>query len=543
MKKKYLLRIFSLCGFVLLFIFNNLTQSIRLWKPQTSELWSAAVGLVPSLTNNTTISTKTESLLFRPSIQSTILQDMDTENVRGEKDLSLDHQYNDDKDRHDNNDNDNNGTTFSSQRPSVVDWKVTQRFYIEMCQQRSGQRSLASEENDHQFTASQTGQIQKHHDEKMPLQQQHAKFPKEDQSNQNKSNVLTTIPDWEQEWWWPTNASDWRLRTPYFMVIGAKKAGTTALYEHLKEQRSYIVKPRLKELLYFLPNQFSPKKYWKGPFHPGEVEIDQIRHELYSTSKDYYFRVPKLQRQPNAVTYEATPGYLLFSTLSRIPILCTFPWVKILVILRDPISRSFSNYNFLVDIAYQRSAETHITNLSFEDYVKEDIQRLHDLGVIPSNNDNNDHDDASNNNNKKNRDNSFYGSIEEREAWLQYQLTCARSGCHDSPVARSLYVLQLEEWYEGLRQLGRDPTESIMVVRNEDLKEDPERIITNIFQWLGVASSQFTYSPVEDEESMVTTYRRNHLSNKTRTLLSQLYEPYNQRLYRLLGWNTSMQWR
>ena len=45
-----------------------------------------------------------------------------------------------------------------------------------------------------------------------------------------------------------------------------------------------------------------------------------------SIQKSYpYYSAWLMQRTPRAITYEATPDYLLFSTLSRIPISCTFP--------------------------------------------------------------------------------------------------------------------------------------------------------------------------------------------------------------------------
>lgn len=149
-------------------------------------------------------------------------------------------------------------------------------------------------------------------------------------------------------------------------------------------------------------------------------------------------------------------------------------------------------------------------------------------------------------------------------AWHRFQQTLARTGGASSILGRSLYVLQLEEWYGALRALGRDPTQQILVVRNEDMKSRPEWLVDQILAWLGDGLGDTSRSTAEKITSvikkhgkrgqqqndnathfrsqMVTTYHAPPLANTTRDRLQQILEPYNQRLYRLLGWGPELQW-
>jgi hypothetical protein len=57
---------------------------------------------------------------------------------------------------------------------------------------------------------------------------------------------------------------------------------------------------------------------------------------------------------------------------------------------------------------------------------------------------------------------------------------------YDRPLARSLYAIQLEEWFEALRSIGRDPESSVLIVQEEELKAKPVQIGNKIFEWLGI---------------------------------------------------------
>ena len=62
-----------------------------------------------------------------------------------------------------------------------------------------------------------------------------------------------------------------------------------------------------------------------------------------------YYNADALFKYPSLLTGESTPSYLLHSDLviPRIKAVC--PWVKLLVVLRDPVDRAYSQYQMCND--------------------------------------------------------------------------------------------------------------------------------------------------------------------------------------------------
>jgi len=106
---------------------------------------------------------------------------------------------------------------------------------------------------------------------------------------------------------------------PAFIIIGAQKAGTSALFEILK-QHFRLVSSRKKELRYF--DDFPEIKY--GDF-VSYHEMFPLPHEL----------------RPDKLTYESSPSYL-FNPNSPERIYRYSPGMKLIAILREPASRAFS---------------------------------------------------------------------------------------------------------------------------------------------------------------------------------------------------------
>jgi Sulfotransferase domain len=110
---------------------------------------------------------------------------------------------------------------------------------------------------------------------------------------------------------------------PNFFIVGAQKAGTTSLYFYLKKIPQVYMSP-LKETFYFAPNAVQSKS------------SDVIR------DKKEYLKLFQNARGHVAVG-EATPIYLWDPDAPRL-IHQTVPHARIIIILRDPIERAYSNY-------------------------------------------------------------------------------------------------------------------------------------------------------------------------------------------------------
>src|ERR687891_758843 len=110
---------------------------------------------------------------------------------------------------------------------------------------------------------------------------------------------------------------------PNFFIVGAQKAATTSLYFYLKEIPGVYMSP-LKEPFYFSPHAV-----------PNSAS-DVIRDE-----KEYL----RLFEKAGGYTAigEATPIYLWDPDAPKL-IHQTVPHARIIMILRDPIERAYSNY-------------------------------------------------------------------------------------------------------------------------------------------------------------------------------------------------------
>lgn len=112
---------------------------------------------------------------------------------------------------------------------------------------------------------------------------------------------------------------------PNFLIVGAAKAGTTSLYEYLR-QHPQIFMPEWKELSYFIGDPF-------GPLH----KIKKAR---------YYSKVFAEAHGHKAVG-EASTSYLFDEAAANI-IRGKLGLIKIIIILRDPVAMSYSLYNHQV---------------------------------------------------------------------------------------------------------------------------------------------------------------------------------------------------
>ena len=108
------------------------------------------------------------------------------------------------------------------------------------------------------------------------------------------------------------------MTIPNFLIVGAQKSGTTTLYDIL-DMHPEVNMSIIKEINYFT----SIKKYSKGL-------------KYYSS----FFKEPKAEHK---ITGEASPGYMNTVVIPKM-IYDDIGDVKIVMILRDPIKRAYSQY-------------------------------------------------------------------------------------------------------------------------------------------------------------------------------------------------------
>jgi Sulfotransferase domain len=138
-----------------------------------------------------------------------------------------------------------------------------------------------------------------------------------------------------------------RLRPlPDFLIIGGQRCGTTSHYYYLRAHPQVLA--ALVKEVHFLSLHWTRGEGWYRAQFP--------------------LRAGKAGRRPAApLTFEATPYYLAhpLAPSRAAPLL---PEVKLLVLLRDPVSRAWSHYRHMVRLGLEP--------LSFEEAIAQEPARL-----------------------------------------------------------------------------------------------------------------------------------------------------------------------
>ena len=125
---------------------------------------------------------------------------------------------------------------------------------------------------------------------------------------------------------------------PDFLVIGAQKAGTTALYAYLRWHPG-VTGPSWKEVSFF------DRHWWRGEgWYRGQFPL----------------------RSAGRLVGEASPSYL-FHPLAPDRVRSLVPHVKLVALLRDPVARAYSQYQH--EVALGREP------LGFEDALAAEEER------------------------------------------------------------------------------------------------------------------------------------------------------------------------
>ena len=126
------------------------------------------------------------------------------------------------------------------------------------------------------------------------------------------------------------------MKLPNFLVIGAPKCGTTSLHHYLSQHPEVYV-PLRKELHYF--SYAYMQRFAAGP---GDAHI---LAPLCSTRQAYEQHYERVGTQP--AVGDVSPSYLYYAEVSE-RIKAELGKPKIVVVLRDPINKAFSQYMHLV---------------------------------------------------------------------------------------------------------------------------------------------------------------------------------------------------
>lgn len=244
---------------------------------------------------------------------------------------------------------------------------------------------------------------------------------------------------------------------PSFLIIGAQKAGTTAL-SYILRQHLQIVPSRKKELNFF---------------DSGKIEYGDFSsyHEM--------FPLP-LKLFPNKITYESSPIYLFHSECaSRIHKYS--PKMRLIIILREPVSRAFSAWNMYSN--FQNSSNPRHQKLAeprtFEEAIMQEIDRL---------------DEVSNESNRK------------------------------AYIRRGFYLDQIESYLQYF------PREALLILEQSELRDETASTLNRICNFLRL-DSNYRFDLIQKNVSSYATSIPEQVGKR----LKSIYVPHNERLFEFLG--------
>ena len=251
---------------------------------------------------------------------------------------------------------------------------------------------------------------------------------------------------------------------PDFFVIGPGRTGTTSLFYYL-DQHPSLSKSAYDELGFFDVN-FHLGFHWYRSLFPSILTKFRIK------SKTNFF-----------MTYDVTPSYVRRPWIAR-RIKKLFPNSKLIIVLRNPIDKTYSHYYLSTT-----SGETR----NFEEVIKKDM------------------DDISKWNINSKDDNYFATKVE------------------NSKLARGFYVEQLLPWFELF------PKNQILIISSEELASNTKNVMSEIFKFLNLPD----YKIPNIEKVNVSKYSK--MNPDTRKILIDFFKPYNEQLFKFLDrkfdWN------
>ena len=182
------------------------------------------------------------------------------------------------------------------------------------------------------------------------------------------------------------------------------------------------------------------------------------------------------------MTYDITPSYVRRPWIAR-RIKKQFPDSKLIIVLRNPVDRTYSHYDLSTKFGETRT---------FEDVIEEDMN-----DIVTWNDDSKD-------------DNYFATKVE------------------NSKLARGFYAEQLPVWFELFSK------NQILIISSEDLASNTKNIMNDIFQFLNLPK----YEILNTKKVNVSKYSK--MNSNTRKKLVTFFKPYNEQLYEFL--NSKFDW-
>lgn len=251
---------------------------------------------------------------------------------------------------------------------------------------------------------------------------------------------------------------------PNFLIIGAPRGGTSSLFFYLNHHSS-IFPCKIKEPNFFAM-YYDRGINWYRTFFPTVLK----KRQFEKTNKTKF------------VTGEASTQYYWHPQVPK-RVKETVPNVKLIMLLRNPVDRSYSQYKMEVRHGNEK--------LSFEEAIAKEKERI-----------------------EGEYDKMLYNELYFSEKYTMHAY-----------ISKSLYFNFIKQWFDYF------PKENFLFVKSEDFYQNTKHIMKEIFQFLDVPLIPF------NESKILRKGIYENIDSKTRENLKQYFKPYNEKLFSLINQN------
>lgn len=242
---------------------------------------------------------------------------------------------------------------------------------------------------------------------------------------------------------------------PNFIVIGVKRCGTTTLYEQLSEHP--CIEKSAHDNLGFFNNNF-------------ELGLNWYKSHFVTNSKKKQIE----KKYGKFATYDVTSSYIQKKQTAE-NIFKTLPDIKLILILRNPSNRTYSEYNQnIIDENESRD---------FKELIKKEIEEIE----------------------------------KTPNGKLEFALDKINL------VKKGIYIKQILPWIEIF------PKKQILIISTEELDKKTTETYNKIFKFLGLPKHEIRSG---------RKYRKGDykpMDKETRKLLDDFFKQYNDKLYQKIG--------
>ncbi|KAL3932041.1 MAG: hypothetical protein SGBAC_011031 [Bacillariaceae sp.] len=249
----------------------------------------------------------------------------------------------------------------------------------------------------------------------------------------------------------------------------------------------------------------------------------------------------------NKFVMDLTPNYIFHS--DRVPnrIKCLVPWVRLMVLMRNPVPRAISQYNMKLQMVLPKQRNQYGNPIpSLDEYIENDLNVLFDVGVL--------------------QDwtvvdfDTYWASKDCWLAWNRY----VRYGLN-APVGMGLYALQLKPYLDMLLEIHHPAddftatdnnqvlSEYFLAIDSQDLQLETDKTYQEVLKFLGLSPFSLTeYARVNKANNKSNekdhhlhqqhAHHQTRLSPAIQKRMEEAIAPYNRKLGDLLGEEWRNKW-